>query len=39
MVVFHLSRAAKRPFLEMARGLVDYTKNYEDKIARPGASK
>ena len=39
MVVLHLSRAAKRPFLEMARGLVDYTKNYEDKIAETGASK
>ena len=39
MVVFHLSRAAKRPFREMARGLLDYTKNYEDKIAKPGTSK
>jgi AhpD family alkylhydroperoxidase len=39
MVVFHLSRTAQRPFLEMARSLVDYTKNYEDKIAKPGASK
>jgi len=39
VVVFHLSRASKRPFLEMARSLVDYTKSYEEKISTAGASK
>ena len=39
VVVFYLSRASKRPFREMARSLVDYTKSYEDKIARTGTSK
>ena len=28
-VVFFLSRASKRPFLEMARSLADYTRQYE----------
>ncbi len=38
-VVFKLSRASKRPFRELARSLVDYTKNYEEKISTPPASK
>lgn len=39
VVVFHLSRASKRPFRELARSLFDYTRNYEDKVSRAGASK
>jgi AhpD family alkylhydroperoxidase len=38
-IVFYLSRASKRPFLEMVRSLIDYTRNYEDKIAPARASR
>jgi hypothetical protein len=39
VVVFYLSRASKRPFLELARSLVDYTKNYEEKLSTARTSK
>ena len=39
VVVFYLSRASKRPFLELARSLVDYTKNYEEKLTTARTSK
>lgn len=39
VVLVHLSRASGRPVLEMARSLIDYTKSYEEKIAKPRASK
>ena len=36
MVVFHLSRAAKRPFREMARGLINYSSSEARRIAGHG---
>jgi len=36
IVLFVLSRASKRPFLEMARSLINYTKHYEEKTAVHG---
>ena len=32
VIVLYLSRASKRPFLEMARSMVDYTMKYEEKV-------
>jgi AhpD family alkylhydroperoxidase len=39
VVVLHLSRASKRPVRELVSSLIDYTKNYEEKYSRGGASK
>jgi len=33
IVLVYVARASKRPILEVARSLVDYTKNYEEKFA------
>jgi AhpD family alkylhydroperoxidase len=38
-VVLYLSRASKRPIRELMSSLIDYTKNYEEKYSRGGASK
>jgi len=38
-VVLYLSRASKRPVRELVSSLIDYTKNYEEKYSRSGASK
>ena len=39
IVLVYVARASKRPILEVARSLVDYTKNYEEKFAAAGAAK
>jgi AhpD family alkylhydroperoxidase len=39
MVLLYLSRASHRSFLETARSLIDYTKNYDEKMARRGKAK
>jgi len=39
VVLFYLSRASKRPFLELASRLIDYTKNYEEKTTAPRPTK
>jgi len=39
VVLAHLSVASGRPLLETARSLIDYTKSYEEKVARPRAPK
>jgi AhpD family alkylhydroperoxidase len=38
VVLLYLSYASKRPFLEMARSLIDYTKHHEETKAKRGAS-
>jgi AhpD family alkylhydroperoxidase len=38
-VLVYLARASKRPIREVARSLVDYTKNYEEKFSATGATK
>ena len=38
VIVLFLSRASKRPFLEMARGLRDYTRHHEEKTSARGKS-
>ena len=38
VIVLFLSRASKRPFLEMARGLRDYTRHHEEKTSGRGKS-
>jgi AhpD family alkylhydroperoxidase len=39
VVVLFLARASKRPVRELARSLIDYTKNYEEKFSTAGTSK
>jgi AhpD family alkylhydroperoxidase len=39
IVLVFVARASKRPIVEVARSLVDYTKNYEEKFATSGAAK
>jgi hypothetical protein len=39
MVVLYLSRASKRPFLEMARSLIDYARQQERGAAARGKPK
>jgi hypothetical protein len=39
VVLAHLSVASGRPLLETARSLIDYTKSYEEKVAKPRAPK
>ena len=39
VVLLYLSRASNRSFLETARSLIDYTKNYDEKIAARGKTK
>jgi AhpD family alkylhydroperoxidase len=39
VVLLYLSRASDRSFLELARSLIDYTKNYDDKSAARGKAK
>ncbi len=39
IVLVYVARASKRPILEVARSLVDYTKNYEEKFASAGAAR
>jgi AhpD family alkylhydroperoxidase len=38
-VLIHLARASGRPIREVARSLIDYTKNYEEKLTVRGTSK
>jgi len=38
IVLVYVARASKRPILEVARSLVDYTRNYEEKFAMAGAT-
>jgi len=38
VVLLYLSYASKRPFLEMARSLIDYTKHHEETKAKRGTS-
>jgi hypothetical protein len=38
VVLLYLSYASKRPFLEMARSLIDYTKHHEETKSKRGAS-
>jgi AhpD family alkylhydroperoxidase len=38
-VLVYLARASKRPIREVARSLIDYTKNYEEKFSAAGAPK
>ncbi len=39
VVLVYLARASKRPIREVARSLIDYTKNYEEKFSRARTSK
>jgi AhpD family alkylhydroperoxidase len=39
VVLVHLARASKRPIREVARSLIDYTKNYEERFSAAGAPK
>jgi AhpD family alkylhydroperoxidase len=39
IVLVYVARASKRPIREVARSLIDYTKNYQERFTRAGASK